>query len=123
MLNILEETSSGTQGILKSNKVDLGFSQGFITLGTDSVPFLENRRVTKICFIPHQPNSVLTVHQSSSDKVKYPVIKLTLTFLAMTSSNSKGPFLPAQLQGRLTSATGKALHTMRVESLTTLSTY
>ncbi|XP_052127244.1 cytoplasmic dynein 2 intermediate chain 1 isoform X3 [Frankliniella occidentalis] len=71
MLNILEETSSGTQGILKSNKVDLGFSQGFITLGTDSVPFLENRRVTKICFIPHQPNSVLTVHQSSSDKLSY----------------------------------------------------
>ncbi|KAK3930958.1 Cytoplasmic dynein 2 intermediate chain 1 [Frankliniella fusca] len=64
MLNILEETSSGTQGILKSNKADLGFSQGFITLGTDSVPFLENRRVTNICFTPHQPNSILSVHES-----------------------------------------------------------
>ncbi|XP_034252529.1 WD repeat-containing protein 60 [Thrips palmi] len=62
MLSVLEEMSSGAQGLLKSNKVDLGFSQGFMTLGTDSVPFLKNRKVSRICFVPHQPNTLLSVH-------------------------------------------------------------
>lgn len=69
MLSVLEETSSGTQGLLKSNKADLGFSQGFITLGTDSVPFLKNRKVSKICFVPHQPNTLLSVHLRPQDVI------------------------------------------------------
>lgn len=71
MLNILEEMTGGTQGLLKSNKADLGFSQGFIILETDSIPFLKDRKVSKLIFIPHQPNSLLSVHLSSKEVINY----------------------------------------------------
>ena len=67
MLNILEEMTRGTQGLLKNNKSDLGFSQGFIVLETEPVPFLKDRKVSKLLFIPYQPNSLLSVHLSSKE--------------------------------------------------------
>nr|CAD7255791.1 unnamed protein product [Timema shepardi] len=63
MLILLEESYTQNGGELIMNPVDLGFSDGFTSLGVSDVPFLAERAVTSICFPHHLTTMLLTVHQ------------------------------------------------------------
>jgi len=66
VLLLLEESNEEAGGKLRSNKMDLGFSAGFIALGVDSVPFIADREVSHLSFIPQKPTHLLSVHRSAA---------------------------------------------------------
>ncbi|XP_063216273.1 cytoplasmic dynein 2 intermediate chain 1 isoform X2 [Bacillus rossius redtenbacheri] len=63
---LLEESQMHDGSLLRPSPGDLTFSEGFITLNVESVPFLANRSVTCLCFHRAVPNLLLTVHNCQS---------------------------------------------------------
>jgi hypothetical protein len=63
---LLEEGEMLSANKLNRNMMDIPFSDGYISLGVESVPFLAGRPVTIICF-PHRHSSLLlTVHNKTA---------------------------------------------------------
>lgn len=49
---------------LNRNMMDVPFSDGYISLGVESIPFLADRPITILRFPHHRSNLLLTVHKS-----------------------------------------------------------
>ena len=64
VLVLLEEREMPSANKLNRNMMDIPFSDGYISLGVESVPFLADRPTSIICFARHHANILLTVHNN-----------------------------------------------------------
>ena len=62
---LLEERGMPSANKLHRNMMDIPFSDGYISLGVESVPFLADRPISVICFPHHHANLLLTVHNNT----------------------------------------------------------
>jgi hypothetical protein len=60
---LLEEEETLNTNKLNVNMMDIPFSDGYVSLGVEAVPFLADRPVTIIRFPRHHSNLLLTVHK------------------------------------------------------------
>lgn len=63
---LLEEREVLSMNNLNRNMMDIPFSDGYISLGVESVPFLVDRPVTIIRFPHRHSNLLLTVHNKTT---------------------------------------------------------
>jgi hypothetical protein len=61
---LLEEGDMLSASKLNRNMMDIPFSDGYISLGVESVPFLANRPITLIRFPLRHSSMLLTVHNN-----------------------------------------------------------
>jgi hypothetical protein len=61
---LLEEGETLNPNKLNRNMMDIPFSDGYLSLGVASVPFLADRPITIIRFPRHHSNMLLTVHKN-----------------------------------------------------------
>ena len=65
VLVLLEERERPSGNKLHRNMMDIPFSDGYISLGVESVPFLVDRPISVVCFPRHHASLLLTVHNNS----------------------------------------------------------
>lgn len=65
VLVLLEEREMPSANKLHRNMMDIPFSDGYISLGVESVPFLADRTISVICFPCHHASHLLTVHNNT----------------------------------------------------------
>jgi hypothetical protein len=63
---LLEEREMRSSNKLNRNMMDIPFSDGYISLGVESVPFLADRPVTIIRFPGCRSSLLLTVHNDTA---------------------------------------------------------
>ena len=63
VLMLLEEGQQSGSGMLNKNKMEITFSDGFIALGMESLPFLACTNVTALRFPRHHSTLLLSVHK------------------------------------------------------------
>lgn len=61
---LLEEGETLNANKLNRNMRNIPFSDGYISLGVSSVPFLADTHITIIRFLRHHSNLLLTVHRN-----------------------------------------------------------
>jgi hypothetical protein len=64
VLVLLEEREMPCANKLNKNMMDIPFSDGYISLGVESVPLLADRPISIVCFPRHHANVLLTVHNN-----------------------------------------------------------
>jgi len=65
VLVLLEEREMPSANKLHRNMMDIPFSDGYISLGVESVPFLADRPISIVCFPRHHASLLLTVHNNT----------------------------------------------------------
>jgi hypothetical protein len=66
VLVLLEEREMPSAKKLNRNMMDIPFSDGYISLGVESIPFLADRPISIVCFPHHHANLLLTVHKNTA---------------------------------------------------------